>query len=251
MKFEFPKLYTEFAKYYDRLENQYRDYSQETRWISKLLDDHSVSSAIDISCGTGSHLAGLVSTTSRTFVGLDASAEMIELAKEKLPNRVLLVRGDFLSTPFRERFDAAMCMYWSIAGLDDGLVRKLFLETNSILKKEGLFIFDTENSDGIKEELLNTPFIDSFFPDGQDSVVRVNFSTRSSKDTVDWHAYYLVESGGVSQLLTDKMNLRFYSRNHLESLLEETGFTVLEVLSGPFKEYRQGSPSLYFVAEKK
>ena len=62
-------------------------------------------------------------------------------------------------------------MYWSIAGLDENLVRNLFSETNSILKKGGAFIFDTENAEGIKENLLNVPFIDAYFPDGKDAVI--------------------------------------------------------------------------------
>ncbi len=112
---------------------------------------------------------------------------------------------------------------------------------------------DTENADGIKESLLNAPFIDGFFtdPDENQIVIRANFSTKIKPDLVDWRAYYLLESSGVSKLETDRMNLRFYSRVTIESLLKETGFNTLKVLSGPDSEYRKDSPSLYFVAEKR
>jgi ubiquinone/menaquinone biosynthesis C-methylase UbiE len=252
MKFEFPKLYTDLAKYYDRLESQYRDYQLEARWLNEILEERSVKRVIDLSCGTGSHVLGLASEGSgRQFVAADASREMIKLAGQKLKQKASLVRADFLSLPFNEEsFDAAICMYWSIAGLDENLVRKLFSETCRILAEKGVFIFDTENADGIKEELLNAPFIDAFFPDGEDAVIRANFSTKIAPDLVDWRAYYLIESAGVSELINDRMNLRFYGRKQLESILEETGFRVLEVLSGPSKDYEAGSPSLYFVAEK-
>ena len=82
-------------------------------------------------------------------------------------------------------------------------------------------------------------------------MIRANFSTKVAPDLVDWHAYYLIETDGVSQLVNDRMNLRFYGRKQLEALLEQTGFSVLEVLSGPFKNYEEHSPSLYFVAEKR
>ena len=171
LKFEPPILYTEFAKYYDRLESQYRDYGLEASWINRILDERDAGSIIDLSCGTASHVSGLVpEVSSRQLVAADASKEMIEVARAKLSGKdVSILQSDFLSIPFRKNiFDAAICMYWSIAGLDENLVRNLFYETNAILKNKGVFIFDTENVEGIKEELLNVPYIDAFFPDNEE-----------------------------------------------------------------------------------
>lgn len=250
--FEFPKLYTKFAKYYDRLENQYRDYPKETDWVESLLKEHSCRNVIDLSCGTGSHLALLRKSIDLNISGMDASWEMISVAKEKLRDIPLFI-GDFLQPPFRkESFEAALCMYWSIAGLNETLVKALFRQAFFLIRPGGIFIFDTENAEGIKENLLNTPFIDGFFHDPEDDlmVIRANFSTKVEDDLVDWHAYYLLESEGVSELETDRMNLRFYSRMMLESLLRETGFTLISVSSGPGDRYSENSPSLYFVAQK-
>lgn len=252
-KFEFPKLYTKFAKYYDRLENQYRDYLKESEWIAGLLEKNGCNEVVDISCGTGSHLAILRNhVDSLNFVGMDASKEMIALARQKLAT-VPLILADFLHVPFRgESFDAALCMYWSLAGLNDQLVKSLFAQTFYLLKRGGIFLFDTENAEGIKENLLNAPFIDGFFTDAKENqvVIRANFSTKVKPDLVDWRSYYLLETEGVSELENDRMNLRFYSRKDLESLLTMTGFETAQVLSGPGVEYVENSPSLYFVAQK-
>jgi SAM-dependent methyltransferase len=144
-------------------------------------------------------------------------------------------------------------MYWSLAGLDYPNSKRVFFEAARILKPSGLFVFDVENAEGIKENLLNTPFIDAFFldPETRSNVIRVNFSTKKESDLVDWHAYYLIEKEGVAELITDEMKLRFYSKRVLESILEELGFTVLQVSSSPGGDYVPGSPSLYFVAQKK
>src|SRR5579862_6636145 len=83
-KFEFPKLYTEFAKYYDRLESQYRDYPRESEWLTGLLKQHKCREVVDTSCGTGSHLALLQKEDFFNLYGIDASTQMIELAKKKL-----------------------------------------------------------------------------------------------------------------------------------------------------------------------
>ena len=107
-----------------------RDYPQEAKWLNAILDQRKAEIVIDISCGTGSHVLGLVSEGStRKFVATDASAQMIRIAKTKLPKeKVLLAQADFLSLPFkRHSFDAAICMYWSIAGLDEHLVKESLL----------------------------------------------------------------------------------------------------------------------------
>ncbi len=258
--FVFPKLYTEFAKYYDRLERQYRDYPKEAEWLQEIFRKFESKSILDVSCGTGSHIANLLKDDSsqRNFVGIDASKEMVGLCRQKLSNnQVSLARADFLHPPFRENsFDSAICLYWSIAGLNEDLVRKLFSEVHSILKKNGVFVLDTENALGIKENLINSPFIDAFFPIANTSgtedsmLIRANFSTKVAPDVVDWHAYYLFERRGVSELQNDRMMLRFYSKPQLEAILSETGFTTIDVLSGPFQKYSEGSPSLYFIAKR-
>jgi ubiquinone/menaquinone biosynthesis C-methylase UbiE len=253
MNFEFPKLYTEFAKYYDSLESQYRDYELEADWLGSVLESESAKTVLDISCGTGNHVQRLAKNyPSLDLVATDASKQMVMIAKSKLSKTsVDLLQGDFLNPPFRDSyFDAAMCMYWSIAGLNQDLTRQLFSVTNRLLKKGGTFVFDTENADGIKEELLAAPFIDAFFEDEESAIIRANFSTKKEKDLVDWRSYYLIETGGVSELIEDKMNLRFYSKVQLETLLKDTGFVTKQVLSSGLKEYSKNSPTLYFIAEK-
>ena len=259
---EFPKLYSDFAKYYDRLEGQYRNYPRESLWLKEILDVFECKQVLDVSCGTATHILDLArsfGSRTRNLLAMDASKEMLLEAKRKESKSLDLksppgfLRADFLAIPFRkESFDAAVCMYWSLAGLEESQVVTLFKEINSILKLRGLFIFDVENSEGIKRNLIGSPFIDSFFEDPEEKlfVIRANFSTLTEKDLVDWRAYYLVEREGVSELINDRMKLRFYSRSQLEKLLLEAGFRTAKVLSGPGEEYREGSFSLYFVAEK-
>jgi ubiquinone/menaquinone biosynthesis C-methylase UbiE len=253
---ELPKLYTDFAKYYDRLESQYRNYTKEAEWIRYLLDRKESKRLIDISCGTGKHLGEiLVKATKREHVAMDVSREMIRIASQRLsPSQdVCIVAGDFLAIPFASSsFDCAICMYWSLAGLDHLQARKVFSEVARILEPSGLFIFDVENAEGINENLLNAPFIDSFFsdPETYSEVIRVNFSRKIESDLVDWHAYYLFEKDGVSELINDEMKLRFYSKSTLESFLHEAGFKILSVASSPGGGFQRDSPTLYIVGQR-
>jgi ubiquinone/menaquinone biosynthesis C-methylase UbiE len=251
-----PKLYTDFAKYYDQLESQYRDYGREAKWIQELLNSNHSARLIDISCGTGKHLEGILEPEKqREYVAMDVSQQMIRLTKQRLGYNATteFLIADFLEIPFRSNsFDSAICMYWSLAGLDHSQVKQLFREVVRILEPSGLFIFDVENSEGIKENLLNSPFIDAFFfdPETSSNVIRVNFSRKTRPDVVDWRAYYLIESDGVSELINDELNLRFYSQATLQAFLVEAGFKVLQVSSSPGGKYETGSPSLYIVAQR-
>lgn len=252
-----PKLYSEFAKYYDRLESQYRDYWKEAKWIETLLESSHSKRLIDVSCGTGSHLERLLKLRiERQYVGMDSSSQMVRITCAKLdnlaPSREILL-ADFLKAPFQSgSFDSAICMYWSLAGLNPSQTKELFREIGRILQPSGLFIFDVENAEGIKENLLNSPFIDAFFSDDEtgSNIIRANLSKKIEADLVDWQAYYLLEREGVSELINDEIRLRFYSKSDLESILGDTGFKVQQVLSSPGGAYQAGSPSLYFVAQK-
>ena len=91
----------------------------------RLFAEYGSRKILDVSCGTGSHLARLLDIPEdKQFFGMDASKEMVRLAREKLGRRkvgkVSIARADFIHPPFRDAtFDAVLCMYWSLAGLNE------------------------------------------------------------------------------------------------------------------------------------
>lgn len=253
MKFEFPRLYTSLAKYYDKLESQYRDYDLEAKWLSKLFEESNAKIILDISCGTASHVSRLTSLLpSCEFIATDASKEMLCITHKKVGKKVDIVESDYLESPFRiNSFDSVICMYWSIAGLDSLLTKRLFSNISSILRPSGVFVFDTENSQGIKEDLLGKPFIDTSFTVGDGMITRINHSEKIASDLVDWKSYYLHETAAGVDLTIDRMKLRFFSKDQIASMLDFSGFRLESVLSSGLKEYYKESPTLYFVARKR
>ncbi len=68
-----------------------------------------VHAALDVCCGTGAALGALCGERIERIVGIDMSAGMLEVARQRVPDpRVELVRGDALDMPFHEEFDAAV-----------------------------------------------------------------------------------------------------------------------------------------------
>ncbi len=101
--------------------------------------------ALDLGCGTGRYFSAL--PCARTIIGIDASAEMLEMARapvsgNRIAATVTLVHGDLFSHPFDDRsFD----LVYSIgvlaehAPLDAAIVDRV----HRVLKPGGRFAFST------------------------------------------------------------------------------------------------------------
>lgn len=88
-----PFLYAELSEYYDLIYH-WKDYSAEADRLRSILITHSIpdgSTIADVACGTGSHLVHLARWYK--LIGADQSPEMITLARRKLPDAQLMVRG--------------------------------------------------------------------------------------------------------------------------------------------------------------
>jgi demethylmenaquinone methyltransferase/2-methoxy-6-polyprenyl-1,4-benzoquinol methylase len=122
--------------YYDRRAQEYDDWwlgkglyadrdrpgwDEELRVLERVVADLPPLRTLDVGCGTGfltRHLRGDV-------VGLDASARMLELAREQAPN-ASFVQGDALSLPFDDgAFERVFTSYF-YCHLED-LERERFL----------------------------------------------------------------------------------------------------------------------------
>src|SRR6266851_2214658 len=93
--------YAEFAQFYDVIMG---DPIGKIELISGWINRHAprTRSLLELGCGTGSVLAGLVEVPSLT--GLDLSPQMLEIARTKVP-RATLVKADMASFDLDERFD--------------------------------------------------------------------------------------------------------------------------------------------------
>lgn len=94
-----------------------KDYEGETKrligWATRFGRPNPTS-WLDVACGTGRHLRFL----QRRFdvVGVDASADMLRLARDRLPG-VRLVRADMRSFDLGREFDVLSCLFSAIGHL--------------------------------------------------------------------------------------------------------------------------------------
>jgi ubiquinone/menaquinone biosynthesis C-methylase UbiE len=103
-----------------------------------------VDAALDVCCGTGAALGALRSQKIGRIVGIDRSAGMLEVARERVGSdpRVELVRGDALDMPFVSEFDAAVSVgaFGHIEVKDEP---RFAQSIHRALKPGGRFVFAT------------------------------------------------------------------------------------------------------------
>jgi SAM-dependent methyltransferase len=101
------------AEFYDAL-YAFKDYPGEAAGVVALLEERGVSGGtlLDVGCGAGGHLAALAERF--TVTGVDLDAQLLALARNKLPD-VELVQADMVELELGRRFDAVVCLYGSVA----------------------------------------------------------------------------------------------------------------------------------------
>jgi ubiquinone/menaquinone biosynthesis C-methylase UbiE len=99
--------YARWAATYDRPGNPLITLEQPVVW--ELLDAFPPGRALDAACGTGRHAAHIVER-GHEVTAVDASPEMLELARARVPQDVRLLEGDLYDLPVEDgEFDLATC----------------------------------------------------------------------------------------------------------------------------------------------
>jgi len=109
-------MYERGAQFYDLIQANRRvkkDYAAEALKIKAIIRSRNPAARtlLDIACGTGLHLSYL--RERYDVQGVDASAPMISVARQRLPTVPLHI-ADMRTLDLGERFDAITCMFASI-----------------------------------------------------------------------------------------------------------------------------------------
>ena len=185
---------------------------------------------LDLACGTGRHIIPL-SQQGYGFVGLDVSANLLRIAKERSTD-IQLVRADMRFLPFKEEaFGAATSMDTSFGYLpseEDDTVA--LAEVERILKHKGIFVLDVFNRQELstkyredENQLFKQKEYPSFFLQQK----------RTVTSDGDWLCdLWIIQDKANGRQSVFEHAVRLYEQSKLEVMLNKAGFEVEKVYGG-------------------
>jgi SAM-dependent methyltransferase len=214
------ELYRKFAHYYDLI-YQWMDYKGETEFIEKMVEQFKTSPGmdlLDVACGTGGHAHFL--ENSFNITGLDINHEMLEIAREKLPE-VEFVQGDMKKMDLGHKFDVIICLFSAInyhQNLNE--LENTFKRFHRHLKKGGILLFDlgfcTENWE--EGRMLVDAVVE-----GDLQLARISQS-RLQDGVFNANFVFLIKENGKMDFEIDQHQIGVFSTPDVGKTLENVGF---------------------------
>ena len=242
------QLYQELAPVYEAMYQTFINYQEEYLLYSSLLKKYGKKQVVEIGCGTG-NLVPYFQKDGFDYMGLDISAAMIALAKEKVPTGRFL-KGDMQYFQLDQPVESVIITARTISYLlTNQTVNVAFTNIATNLKKGGILCFD---------------FIDAnqFMPivaQSAEIIHKADYQNNTYIRKSKWHlnfefgmgfkwdsTYYRKEAADLIELGKDNSNLRTFTKDELTIFLELNGFAVKEMISR--KTY--AFPTYVLVAEK-
>ncbi|GAX89224.1 class I SAM-dependent DNA methyltransferase [Effusibacillus lacus] len=230
-----PKVYGEFAVFYDRL-MQDAPYDEWMRIFIETVNRHlpgtggprSQLKVADLGCGTGTLSILLLEQGFQVFA-VDLSEEMLAQAQAKLSHPTPFLRffqQDLRSVRLPEKVDYAVSFCDSLNYLlEESDLRQAFHSIRHQLKPGGFFLFDMHTPYKLREELGHQTFYDI----REDVAYIWQSRLDSEKCQVEYDVTFFAQ---VQEDLYRRFHethwQRAYSREAIEGLLHEAGFTSVE-----------------------
>ncbi|SEB36298.1 Methyltransferase domain-containing protein [Tenacibaculum sp. MAR_2009_124] len=241
-------LYNDLAEVYEAMYATFIDYKLEYELYESFLDKFNKKKLLEIGCGTGS-LAKHFIRNNYEYCGLDMSADMLKIAKEKNPNTPF-VQGDMRSFKLANQIESVLITGRTISYLvENNHVLSSFKCIHNVLTEKGLFCFDfidanefipyvnKTNSITHKAEFKNKNYI-------RKSIWEPNILS-------NWHlnwssTYYEEQQGNLIEIGKDSAKVRAFTKDEILLFLNLTNFKVNDI----FKRKTYAFPTYMVIAEK-
>jgi len=213
-------LYDDFAWFYDRYWNEeFHGLAfpiLERIWLPRVVRKGRI---LDVCCGTG-HLAGLLAARGYRVTGIDASGEMIALARQNVPAAEFHV-ADASELKVLGKFDGAVSTFDSLNHiLTEDSLRAALQRTAAALKPGAPFAFDI-----LLESAYHTNWADTFSLVRDDHVLLLSgsdFDQRTRLAECRITMFRLLD--GVWKRSDAEVRERCYTTSEIDAALSRAGF---------------------------
>lgn len=189
---------------------------------------------LDLACGTGGFTAELVKLGLEA-IGLDASAEMLEVARQRL-SEVSFTEGDVRYFKLAERFPLITCVFDSLNNLlESQELAAAFARCYAHLEPGGLFAFDLNTRLGVRE-LWEGDAIEGVISNKNGAEIHYHWSHHhdTEQDLGVIQAFCRVmQPDGKNTEFVETHHERGYDPDEVGPLLKQAGFQRFEIVEYP------------------
>jgi SAM-dependent methyltransferase len=211
-----------------------------------LIDPPRGEPLLDLCCGAGRHLVALCDRGFRDLTGLDLSADLLDVARERLSGRtdcrIRWIRADMRHIPFADHFQTVLSLFTSFgyfpeSSEDEAALRSVF----SALRPGGAFCLDTLDRDHTLAHLVEH---EEKRIDGRTLAI----TRRVSADGLRVEKRTRILSAPQAEF---RESVRMYTSEELHDMLERSGFVDLRLYGSLGGEpHSSGSSRMIAVARK-
>ncbi len=218
------------------------------RILSQYIPDKKKLTILDVPCGTGRIALEIAERHEACYLtGVDFNEDAIAEAEKSVKEKGLVnaefVVGDMREMNFKEKFDAALCIFSSFGYFDDSGNEAVVAAVSNSLKSGGLFILDTH----VLETLLIHFTHKDYWEFGEDLVIleRRAFDYVQSRVNSVWTT---LEKGKREHSYS---SVRIYAYRELVELLQRHQLHVIDTFSSfEGESFDLGADQLILVCQK-
>lgn len=230
-------MYSDFAPFYDVVQGGAAE--AFAGWIERHAGESGPArrSVLELGCGTGAVLERLPANW--TKVGVDVSPEMLEIARIKRMDAEFLT-ADIRSLSLGRTFDVVACVYDTINHLPGSDWPSVFATAAAHLADGGVFLFDMNTLGRLRADA------------GEEHTTEADGTTVSMRirdvgdDRYDWHVR--IERAGT--VVEDTISEYAIALSEVRAMLEDSGFTRVEVSGGRDQPVGDDARRLFFVCRR-
>ncbi len=242
-------MYQDFAEVYDVLTEDV-NYDENLKYIEQIFEKHldfKPHLLAELACGTG-NMTKRFSDKGYDVIGIDMAQEMLNVAREKCDERVLLLNQDMTMFELFGTVDAVLCLLDSINYVDskDKLLN-MFKLVENYLEFGGVFVFDINSAYKLRNVLAENTFVRE-----TEHVMSV-WENEQDANCVHFYLNFFAENeDGTYNRFYEEHTEYIYETDELTSLLEQAGFINITCYAeNSFTHPSKKTARIFFVANKK
>ncbi|BAQ11510.1 methyltransferase [Bacillus sp. OxB-1] len=224
------KAYSDFAAIYDELMTDI-PYDSYVDFLDLALGGLEGKRVLDIGCGTGL-LSLKFAGHGSEVTGIDVSANMLEMAKERAATLSLPV--EFIQQRMEElegfqQFDAAIIAIDSLNYVtQQSAVEETFRRIYASLKKGGILLFDVHSTYKMDEIFLEGPFT---YDDGRIAYIWETEMGEAPHSIQSELAFFVEQEKGLYHRFNEEHEQRTFPVNEYVEMLTDAGFSIERIFA--------------------